>query len=297
MMNELTFRAERRPPISASIICLNEEKNIGRCLDSLGWCDQIVVVDSGSIDRTLDIVREYQRTRILYRSFDTYINQKNYALDNCEHEWVLSIDADEVLPQAMIDEIKGLAFNVDGYHFGRRTFLGSQEIKHGTWSPDYKVRLFRGPRGRWGGTNPHERIIVDGSTARLRNRMLHYSYANREEFLQRNKKYTLMMVDYLEQSGRRTFLGQPYLHWIGNFAKSYLLRRGMLDGRAGLFLAYHIASASFMKCYLLDRRKKEQDTHKNTIGSQLRLAEHQRVDDDHPTATPRIIASERKRSA
>ena len=97
-MNELTFRAERRPPISASIICLNEEKNIGRCLDSLGWCDQIVVVDSGSIDRTLDIVRKYQRTRILHRSFDTYINQKNYSLDNCEHEWVLSVDADEVFP-------------------------------------------------------------------------------------------------------------------------------------------------------------------------------------------------------
>ena len=109
-MNEPACREERRPPISASIICYNEEKNIGRCLDALSWCDQIVVVDSGSSDGTLDIVRGYERTTILHRPFDTYIKQKNYSLDHCDHEWVLSVDADEVLPGPLIDEIQDLAF-------------------------------------------------------------------------------------------------------------------------------------------------------------------------------------------
>jgi len=248
-----------RPPISAAIICYNEERNIGRCLDAVRWCEQIVVVDSGSTDRTLQIVRAYPhaRIRLLYRPFDTYIAQKNFALDRCDHEWVLSVDADEVLPPRLVEEIAGLTFDVDGYFIGRRTFLGGREIRYGTWSPDYQLRLFRRTRGRWGGSNPHEVVILDGRWRRLTTRMLHYSYRSRKEFVERNRKYTRMMVEYLEQQGRETYFGEAMVHWLGNFVKSYVLRRGFLDGSAGLFLAWHIANASFMKYHLLAKHRRK----------------------------------------
>jgi glycosyltransferase involved in cell wall biosynthesis len=250
----------QRPPISAAIICYNEERNMERCLDGVRWCEQIVVVDSGSTDRTLDVVRGYPHPRVAvcHRAFDTYVAQKNFALDRCDHDWVLSVDADEVLPARLVEEIAGLAFDVDGYHVGRRTFLGSREIRHGTWSPDYQLRLFRRTRGRWGGSNPHEAVILDGPSRRLAARMLHYSYRSRQEFVERNRRYTRMMVEYLRQQGRTTYFGEAVLHWLGNFVKSYVLRRGFLDGSAGLFLAWHIANASFMKYHLLRRVRRGQ---------------------------------------
>jgi len=248
----------RRPPVSASIICCNEEDNIQRCLDALRWCDQIVLVDSGSTDRTLDLVKRFPRIKLLHRPFDTYVRQKNYALDHCDHDWVLSVDADEVLTPQLTEEIENLPFDVSGYHIGMRTFLGSQEIKHGTWTPGYKLRLFRKSRGRWGGPSPHERVVLEGRTKRLKNRMLHYSYASRQEFVERNRRYTQMMVDYLVARGRKTYPGEQVVHWVGNFVKSYVLRRGFLDGSAGLFLAYHIANFSFMKYSLLAKRSRQQ---------------------------------------
>jgi len=248
------FRTARRPPVSAAIICYNEEANIARCLDALGWCEEIVVVDSGSTDETLAIVGSRAGTRTLHRRFDTYVKQKNYALDHCTHDWVLSLDADEVLTPQLIEEINGLPFDAAGYLIAIRPFLGSQEIKYGTWNPGYKLRLFRRSYGRWGGSSPHERVVLQGRTQRLKNRILHYSYRDRQEFLERNRQYTRMMVEFLAERGRQTYYGEPVVHWCGNFLKSYLLRRGFLDGRAGLFLAYHIANFSFMKYSLLAER-------------------------------------------
>jgi glycosyltransferase involved in cell wall biosynthesis len=248
-----------RPPISAAIICFNEEDNIARCLDAVTWCDQIVAVDSGSTDRTRDIIQQYPNTRLLQRPFDNFINQKNHALAHCDHEWVVSVDADEVLTAPLIAEIQELGFDVEGYHIGRRSFLGDQEIKHGTWSPDYQLRLFRKSCARWGGSNPHETVILNGRTQRLTSRMLHYTYRNRQEFIERNRRYIRMMVEYLVQQGRTTNFAEPFTHWLGNFLKAYVLRAGFLDGSAGLFLAYHIANGSFLKYRLLAKRLREQD--------------------------------------
>lgn len=248
------------PPISAAIICLNEEHNISCCLDALSWCDEIVVVDSGSTDRTLQIVERFNGTKVLYRRFDTYIAQKNFALDHCQHDWVLSVDADEILPGKLIEEIQGLSFDVAGYFVGRRSFLGDQEIKYGSWNPDYKLRLFRRSVGRWGGSNPHERVLLEGPTQRLTTRMLHYSYRTRQEFLDRNRKYMRMLVEHQSRPDKRTYLGEPILHGWGNFVKSYILRRGFLDGPAGLYIAYHMARLSYEKHSLLARKTKEFQT-------------------------------------
>lgn len=259
-MNATPSDTADRPPVSAPVICYNEEANIGRCLDALSWCDHIVLVDSGSTDRTLEIAAEYPKVEILHRPFDTYIAQKNFALDRCRHDWVISVDADEVLTPELIDEIRRLPLDLAGYFIGRRNFLGTQEIKHGTWAPDYKLRLFRKSAGRWGGSNPHESVVIEGATGRLKNRMLHYTYDSRQDFLQRNRKYTEMMVDYLAARGRKTYLGEHVVHCVGNFIKSYFLRQGFLDGRSGLFVSYHMAGFSMMKYSMLARRNKQQHT-------------------------------------
>jgi glycosyltransferase involved in cell wall biosynthesis len=242
--------------ISAAVICFNEEQHIGRCLDSLSWCDQVVVVDSGSTDRTPRIVNRFPNTEFYRRPLDNFINQKNHALSLCRNEWTVSLDADEMLTSENVAEIQSLAFDKAGYCIGRRSFIGDREIRFGTWSPDYQLRIFRKSRSRWGGTNPHESIQIEGNVGYLKSRMLHFSYETFEEFVARNTKYARMMVDYLDRQGRTTYTAEPYLHCVGNFIKAYLLRGGFLDGSAGFFLARHIAGGSFLKYRLLAERQR-----------------------------------------
>jgi len=252
-MNQTTSKPHA---ISAAVICLNEEQHIGRCLESLAWCEQIVVVDSGSTDRTVEIVNRFPNTELHVRPFDDFMNQKNHALSLCRNEWVVSLDADEVLTSESVEEIQSLAFDKAGYYIGRRAFIGDREIRFGTWSPDYQLRIFRKSRARWGGTNPHESVQTDGHVGFLKSRMLHFSYETYDEFVVRNTKYAHMMVDHLVRQGRTTYAAEPYLHCVGNFIKAYLLRGGFLDGAAGFFLARHIAGGSFLKYRMLAERQR-----------------------------------------
>ncbi len=242
------------PPMAAAVICYNEQEHIAGCLESLAWCEQVVLVDSGSTDETLAIAARYANVEIHHRPFDNFIAQKNHALSLCNQEWVISLDADEVLPPSLIEEIRGLTFDQTGYRIGRRSFIGEREVRHGTWSPDYQLRLFRKSLSTWGGTNPHESIQLKGPIGKLQERMLHYSYRTHAEYVQRNTKYIHMMVEHLAARGRTAQPWEPYVHCVGNFLKAYILRRGFLDGYTGFFLARHIAGGSFMKYRLLAER-------------------------------------------
>ncbi|MCE9543980.1 MAG: glycosyltransferase family 2 protein [Planctomycetia bacterium] len=246
-----------RQPISASMICQNEEANIARSLAALAWCDEIVVVDGGSTDRTCEIAGNWPGVRLLSRPFDTFINQKNFALDACRNEWNLSVDADEVFTPELCQEIAALPLTAAGYAIGRRTFLGDQEIRFGTWSPDYNLRLFSRSAGRWGGSNPHERVILNGRVERLRHRMLHYSYRTRQEFLARNEKYTRMSVEHIAGRRQRVLPGEAAVHAVGNFCKAYVLKQGFRDGAAGWFIAWHTARLSHLKYVLLAQRLRQ----------------------------------------
>jgi hypothetical protein len=197
---------------------------------------------------------------IVTRRFDTYINQKNFALDYCRHEWVLSVDADEVITPELAEEVERLAFDVAGYVVRRRTFLGEREIHRGAWAHDDHVRLFRRSCGRWGGSNPHERVFLDGVARRLRWPMLHYSYRDRQEFLSRNRKYTEMLVEHLLKQGRTTYRGEGAVHAAGNFLKSFILRLGFLDGETGWFLSYNYARLSYLKYAMLAERRRASQT-------------------------------------
>ncbi len=249
--------SQNQPPFSAAVICYNEQEYIGQCLESLAWCDEVVLVDSGSEDDTLKIASGFANVKIHRRPFDNFINQKNFALSLCQHERVISLDADELLVSELIEEIRQLDFAKAGYQISRRTFIGRQEIKHGNWSPDYQLRVFKKSKAKWGGTNPHETILLDGKSGKLNKRMLHFSYHNIDEFIERNRKYVQMMVEHLSSNGCTTNVAEPYVHCIGNFVKAYFLRAGFLDGAAGFSLAKHIAAGSFLKYRLLAEKNNQ----------------------------------------
>lgn len=243
------------PQISAAIICLNEERLIGKCLSQLSWCDEIIVVDSGSTDKTIEIVHSFPNARLIHRDFDTFKAQKNSALDACRNEWVLSLDADEFLTEPLCNEILSLKFDVAGYRLPRKNFIGDRQIRYGNWNPDLVLRLFARSQCRWGGTNPHESVVTTGITQNLKSELLHYSYASRDEYVERNQKYAMMMVEFLHDRGDSSTLTKAYMHGIGNFLKAYLFRCGFLDGSDGLFLAWHGAKASYLKYSELAKTK------------------------------------------
>lgn len=238
-------RSQGRPPISAAIICMNEEDNIEACLRALEWCEDIVVVDSGSTDRTLEIVERFG-ARVIHHPFAGFVEQKNIALDLCEHEWVLALDADEVITPELRAEIEALDFTADGYEIRRQNYLGSTHVRFGTWNPDFIVRLFRRSKARWGGEDPHAKVNMRGAP-RLKCPMMHYTYRTRAELVERTRRYTETAALEKFKRGRRTFFGEPAIHWLAMFTKSYLLRLGVLDGSVGLFLAIQNANASYLK--------------------------------------------------
>ncbi|TNE68469.1 MAG: glycosyltransferase family 2 protein [Bacteroidetes bacterium] len=223
--------------LSAVIITLNEERNIGRCLDSLkGIVDEVVVVDSYSTDRTEEICRE-KGARFIQHPFEGYIEQKNFALEQARYNWVLSLDADEALSDRLRTSILEARNNWrhDGYSMSRRANYCGQWINHSGWYPDRKLRLFDRRLGAWGGTNPHDQVeLHQGSTtALLHGDLLHYSYYTVEDHLQRARKYALLGARSMYKKGRRA----TWLHLLfspaAKFVRNYFFRRGFLDGRAG----------------------------------------------------------------
>ena len=170
-----------RNRISACIICHNEEKNIRRCLESLKWVYDIIVVDSMSTDRTVEIAKGYT-DRIFQRPWPGYAAQKNFALSKAESDWILSLDADEAVSKALCDEI---TFEIagpealDGYRIPRRSFYQGRRINHSGYYPDRQLRLFRREKGRWVGGRVHERMAVEGRVGDLEQDLLHYPYGGR----------------------------------------------------------------------------------------------------------------------
>ncbi|HEU4639988.1 MAG TPA: glycosyltransferase family 2 protein, partial [Candidatus Binatia bacterium] len=171
-MDDGQIRSAPKPSVSAIVVCYNEEENIGRCLKSLQWCDEIVVVDSFSIDRTVEICRQFTNN-IIQRKWAGYGDQKAFAHSKTTKDWVLMIDADEEVPPELQKEIREqLAVSgtlCSGFLVPRLVFYLDRWWRRGGWYPDYAIRLFRRDRARWAGTDPHDKIVVDGRVRRLRN--------------------------------------------------------------------------------------------------------------------------------
>jgi len=247
-----------RPEISAIVVCFNEEENIRACLESLGWCDEIVVVDSFSTDRTVEICRQYTN-RVLQRPWAGYRDQKAFAHSQATKEWVFLVDADERVPAELRGEIlsalerfrnRYAAFSVPRlvYYLGRWWWRGG-------WYPDYDIRIFRRDLATWGGSDPHERILIQGSVRRLRHPLHHFSYRNISDHLRRINHFTTVSSGELRGQRRRW-------HWMDNlcrpafrFFRFYLWKRGFLEGFPGFFVAVTAAVYVFLKYAKLRERE------------------------------------------
>jgi glycosyltransferase involved in cell wall biosynthesis len=238
------------PTVSAIVVCFNEERNIGACLDSLRWCDEIVVVDSFSTDRTVEICRQYTE-RVVQRQWAGYRDQKAFAHSLATKDWVFLVDSDERVSPELRDEIKASLLSYDGTCAGfsvpRLVFYLDRWWWRGGWYPDYDVRLFRRERATWGGTEPHEKILVNGKVRRLRNPLYHFSYQDIEDHVQRINRFTSISSRELFQEQKRWRLRDALLRPPLRFFRSYILDRGFLEGFAGFYVAMTTAVYVFLK--------------------------------------------------
>lgn len=239
-----------RAAISACIICFNEEGNIQRCLDSVKWADEIVVVDSFSTDKTVHICRAYT-DRVYVRYWDGYVDQKNYCLNLASNRWVLSIDADEELSPGLAEEIKREFADgeppYDGFYFPRRTRFLGRWIDHCGWYPDHKLRLFKKDVGRFGGHEIHDRVLLKGETKRMENPLLHYTYNNISQQLRSIDNYSTLWAEDMSHRGKRGSYFRMILRPAVKFFETYIYKKGFLDGFPGLVISAGYAYQIFLR--------------------------------------------------
>jgi lipopolysaccharide heptosyltransferase II len=232
--------------ISANVVTFNEAANIDRCLKSLDFCDEIVVVDSNSTDGTIKAVKKHTN-KIHTMQFTDFSAIKNRAIDLSRGEWILSVDADEEVTPALkarILEITGSKQAVDGYLIRRGNFFLGREIKHCGWDHDYQLRLFKRVKGRFDGRPVHESVKVDGATARIAEKLLHYSYPDSRSYFTKMNRYTSMQA--AERQKPFLFLRMLTAPFM-KFFRMYFVKLGFLDGLNGFILSSYSGFSEFVK--------------------------------------------------
>jgi glycosyltransferase involved in cell wall biosynthesis len=234
----------QRKTLSIAMIAMNEEANLPRTLESVKWADEIIVVDSGSRDRTIEIAKSFG-AKTSYHAFGGHGEQKNVALGLCTSDWVLLLDADEVLTPELQQEIRGLLGaepKFDAYWIPRLNLYFGKWIRHGGFYPDRKLRLFKRGAARLSeGVGPHSTPQFTGPRGKLRGDMLHYAYPTMGIYLEHMNRYSSEIAKLLHQSGKDSkalpaFLWNTVLNPAATFVYNYFFRLGFLDGREGLIL-------------------------------------------------------------
>ncbi len=237
-------------PLSVVVITRNEERNLARCLTSVqGVADDIVVVDSFSTDGTEAIAKAHG-ARFVQHAFEGHIEQKNWAITQARHPFILSLDADEGLDdrlRAAVSEAKTRA--EDGYTMNRLTNYCGTWIRHGGWYPDTKLRLWDSRKGHWGGINPHDRYEMGPGAriAHLPGDILHYSYYSVEDHWRQVDYFTTIAAKAAAAKGKRAGVLKRWFSPVAKFIGAYVLQLGFLDGRAGFTIARISAAATRMK--------------------------------------------------
>jgi len=237
--------------LSVVIITYNEEKNIGRCIDSVKEiADDIVVLDSFSTDATESICKQ-KEVRFFQHAFDGHIEQKNRAITYALHPFVLSLDADEALCNTLKEEIKKLKVNrnADGYVMNRLTSYCGQWIRHSGWYPDRKLRLWDSRIGKWQGYNPHDKYVMPANAKiqHLKGDILHYSYLSVNQHIKQIHSFTDISSKALFEKGRKGSLGRILFSPTAKFLKCYIIRGGFRDGYYGFLISSLSAYATFLK--------------------------------------------------
>jgi glycosyltransferase involved in cell wall biosynthesis len=247
--------------LSAVIITWNEEQNIGRCIDSL-WnvADEIIVLDSYSSDNTFAIAKE-KGAIVKQESFRGYIQQKNKALQMASCNYILSLDADEVLSEKLIESIlnEKKEFRHNAYFMNRCNNYRGKFIKHGLWYPNKKLRLFDKRIASWGGMNPHDKIQLkeNNKASFLEGDILHYAYNSIDEHVRRNEEISTIAAWSLYEAGIKKHWSKIFLSPLWSFLHGYFLRLGFLDGYYGFVIAMQTARQSFLKYQKLRRLQKQ----------------------------------------
>lgn len=246
--------------LSLVIITLNEEKNIQRCLESAkDIADEIIVVDSYSTDKTESICNNYN-VRFLKHAFEGHIQQKNWALEQANHELILSLDADEALSESLkesILEVKNQAL-YDAYKMNRLTNYCGNWIHHGTWYPDTKMRLVKKAFAEWGGENPHDKLILKNKSGikHLKGDILHYSYYSIQGHIEQQENFSSIAAKAMFLRGKKAPLYKLAVNPLFSWFKDIVLRLGFLDGKSGFTIAWISAKSVYWKYSKLRKLKK-----------------------------------------
>ena len=244
MMNSI-----QRPSLSVIIITKNEAHDIRDCLSSIAWADEIIVVDSGSSDDTLNIALEY--TNQVYHAADWqgFGVQKNRALAYATKDWVLSLDADERIDEVLQQEINSVlqSPNFDVYYMPRLSSFCGKFIHHSGWRPDYVARLFKRGAAEFSNHLVHERLIFKAPAGYLKQSLLHLSYKNLDEVLEKMQRYAMLGATELFAKNKRATLTSAILHSVWAFIRTYIIKLGFLDGSHGFILAMTNAETTYHK--------------------------------------------------
>jgi len=249
------------PRLSAIVITRDEAANIADCLASLAFCDERIVVDCGSKDATVAIALDHG-AKVAIREWTGFGAQKNHALSLATGDWVLSIDADERVTAELSEAIMQAVVvgAADGYEFPRLSSFCGRPMRHSGWYPDYVLRLFRRGKGRFTDVVVHERVICDGTLARLAPPLIHRPVLRLEDALSRVDRYSTASAEAIVASGRRVAFMTGIGHGLGSFLRAYVLRAGFLDGAEGFLLAVANAEGSYyryMKAWLATRKQQK----------------------------------------
>lgn len=237
------------PNVSVTIITLNEAEHIAAAIESARWADEVLVVDCGSTDGTVDLARN-SGARVLRREWSGYVDQKNFAAERASNDWIFSLDADERVTPALAAEIRALLATeppLRGYRLPRVAYHLGRWIRTTDFYPDYQTRLYDRRAARWRGNYVHESVAVDGPAGRLHSELEHYSFRNLRDQLDRINHYTTLAARQMHESGRRSGPLHLLVHPPAAFLRNYLLRRGILDGTAGLTISLMNAYSVFLK--------------------------------------------------
>jgi len=248
-----------RPKISVTIITLNEELNIARAIHSVRWADDVLVVDSGSTDRTVEIAKSLG-ARVIYHPWPGYGKQKNFSQENCHHDWVLNIDADEVVSDELRLEIETALTQADskpspvlGYYFPRKTFYLGRWIQHGGWYPNHLVRLANRRSASWSEPTVHEELQVQGPVLGLENPLHHYTFSSIQDQILTNLNFSKLGFMELQRKGQQASAVLLLIKPVGKFLETYFLKRGFMDGLPGFIISVNAAHSMFLKyAYLVE---------------------------------------------
>lgn len=253
------MRTSLGPRLTVIVITRNESARLQACLDSVAFASEWVVVDSGSTDATVEIARAFGARTTVTQDWPGFGAQKNRALDLATGDWVLSIDADERVTPELRASIEAAIANpaFEAYEIGRKSSFCGQYMLHSGWYPDRVVRLFRRGTARFTDELVHERVQPSGAVGRLAGDLLHESYADLESLLEKVNRYSTAGAQQLAGRGVRGSLGKALAHGGWAFVRTYVVKRGFMDGRLGFVLALsnaHVTYYRYMKLWLLQRR-------------------------------------------